>query len=616
MTGFMETPVMLKSPILILLTALPLLAQNGTSVGLGGGGALPATPGPCLSPIDHARVTANLASYQAAQPEIAGTATLPQALSYYPLAAIFREDMAISNYVDLDGDVGSILDYDCGTKTFDGHDASDALIRTFDEQVIGVPVFAVADGVVVGTHDGEPDMNTQALGQAANFVMIDHGGRVAFYWHLKMGSVLVTPGQQVLEGQEIGRCGASGNTFVPALHFAFTENGVPIEPFKGSCNTQPSFWMQQPPVPTQTVLYDVAVSRTVPNPGVPFSLPRDGEIALSDPVVYIWMHLADLPANTTWRFLFDQPNGTLDFDSGVGNFNNPQWGSAWFWFNWNVPNMHVITGTWTVRVEINGVQVAALPFEVVTTPTPGLNHPPEAVTVTMEPGEPSVNDTLRCRVTSSNLLDDLDFDVVSHRFLWRVNGVVVRDETVAARADLLPRSLFGVGDVVTCVVTPSDGTATGAPDTASVTISAGFPGSGDDLELRSGVDALPSLRPHVVDLQTSDPLLLRIFSPQGQQVGRPPVLLGQLFATGSPPTSPTGFPEFHLSPFQPLFVLFDGNVATPIGPILLPSGGLDLLFSIPPGLAGNSLMIQALTVTNTANNGFFAASNAKELRFL
>lgn len=606
---------MMRIPLILCLLAATAASQIAGVGGLGGGGPVSTPSGQCLSPIDQARAAADLAAYDAGQLEAATPSSSPQPLQFYPLGAVFREDMAISNFVDLDTTAGSIQDFNCGIVTYDGHDASDSLIRTFDEQSVGVPIFAVADGVVVGVHDGEPDTNTVAQGQASNYVIVDHAGRIAYYWHVKLGSVAVTPGQQVLEGEEIARCGSSGNSNWPHLHFAYTLNNAPIEPFSGPCNPGLSSWVDQPSFPNPTRLYDAAVSRTIPSPGAPMPLPRDGELLLSDPVVYIWFHLSDLPANTTWRFLFDRPDGTLDFDSGVGNFNNPQWGAAWFWFNWNVLNMHVIPGTWTIRVEINGAQVAALPVDVVPVLS-GVNHIPAPVTAVLEPQEPSGADALRCRVTSTNLLDDPDYDVVSHRFRWRVNGITVRDMTLGCRADMLPRSAFSVGDTVSCEVTPSDGAASAVPVTVSKVIGPGLPGSGDDLELRTGIDAQPGVRPHVVQLFAGDPLLVRMVSPGGLQVGRSPVLLGQVFATGSPPASPSGFPEFHLSPTNLIFVLFDGNVSTPLGPALLPPGGIDLLFNIPPGLAGNSLMLQALTVTNTASNGFFAASNAKELRFL
>jgi murein DD-endopeptidase MepM/ murein hydrolase activator NlpD len=51
-------------------------------------------------------------------------------------------------------------------------------------------------------------------------VILDLGeGEFAVLAHLKNGSVRVAKGQRVERGAEIGRCGNSGNTTEPHLHF-------------------------------------------------------------------------------------------------------------------------------------------------------------------------------------------------------------------------------------------------------------------------------------------------------------------------------------------------------------------------------------------------------------
>ena len=613
-------------PIVVrMVVGLGLIMTSSMSAqgfgGLGGGGPATASSGHCKSAADHAAIHETIANWQiqqASAPEaLLGPFDTPQALQRYPTGALFREDMAISNYVDLDTAPGAIQDFNCGTVTYDGHDASDALIRTFDEQVIGVPVYAVADGVVIDTHDGEPDMNTVAAGQLSNYVIVDHGlGHLGWYWHLKLNSVSVSLGQSVTAGEEIGRVGSSGNSNWPHLHFAYTDGQQPIEPFAGACNAGPSHWAHQPAIPTQTGMWDCGISRTSPATGAPLSLPRDRHVLLTDPVVYIWFHLSDLPANTSWRFIFEQPNGTVDFDSGTGNFGNPQWGSAFYWFNWGVTNMQTIQGTWTVRVLINGIELAAMPIEVVATLPTNPNLPPEPITVTIDPAVPSADEALRCRVTSTHLLDDRDWDVVRHRFHWKVNGNTARDVTLGCRADMLPRTAFSPGDVVTCDVTPGDGSLWGPVAQAGVTISPGYMGTGEDLELRTGIDSLTATIPHIVPVHAGDTLLVSISSPNGAFVGVPPFLAGQLFTPGSPPATLPTLPTILLDLTSPMLVLFSGFDSTPLGPILLPPGGMSFQFAIPTGLTGQSLMLQNVAVTPTAANGVFASSNGKEIRFL
>lgn len=85
------------------------------------------------------------------------------------------------------------------------------------------PILAPADGVVVRAVGDLPD---QAIGAsdpanpAGNHVVIDFGrGEYGFLAHLRQGSVAVAEGARVAAGTEVGRCGNSGNTSEPHLHF-------------------------------------------------------------------------------------------------------------------------------------------------------------------------------------------------------------------------------------------------------------------------------------------------------------------------------------------------------------------------------------------------------------
>ncbi|WP_299928016.1 M23 family metallopeptidase [uncultured Nocardioides sp.] len=102
----------------------------------------------------------------------------------------------------------------------------------------GRPVLAPVEGAVVAVHDEEPDHGayrglpsvryalTQrrrlAAGWAAlagNHVMIETGdGTVVAVCHLLRGSIGVRPGQRLQVGEELGRCGNSGNSTEPHVH--------------------------------------------------------------------------------------------------------------------------------------------------------------------------------------------------------------------------------------------------------------------------------------------------------------------------------------------------------------------------------------------------------------
>lgn len=87
----------------------------------------------------------------------------------------------------------------------------------------GRPILAPAAGTVAASVDGLPDQDIGRMdpeNPAGNHVVIDLGNdEFAFLAHLQQGSVTVSPGDDVAPGQAIGRCGNSGNTSEPHLHF-------------------------------------------------------------------------------------------------------------------------------------------------------------------------------------------------------------------------------------------------------------------------------------------------------------------------------------------------------------------------------------------------------------
>lgn len=76
----------------------------------------------------------------------------------------------------------------------------------------GAPVFAVADGVVYLTR-----ALTTSYG---NYIIIAHpNGLYTLYAHGQAGSIAVSEGQTVRQGQQIMRVGSTGNSSGPHLHF-------------------------------------------------------------------------------------------------------------------------------------------------------------------------------------------------------------------------------------------------------------------------------------------------------------------------------------------------------------------------------------------------------------
>ncbi len=107
----------------------------------------------------------------------------------------------------------------------------------------GRAVTAPHEGVVVATHDTEPDhaahrglpslgyaltqrrrVNAGWIALAGNHVLIESAGVVIALCHLRQGSVVVRPGQRLRPGDAIGQCGNSGNSTEPHLHLQTIDN--------------------------------------------------------------------------------------------------------------------------------------------------------------------------------------------------------------------------------------------------------------------------------------------------------------------------------------------------------------------------------------------------------
>ena len=93
------------------------------------------------------------------------------------------------------------------------------------------PVLAAADGIVTAVKDdsniGGPD---PSYWMYTNFITIMHSnGEYTRYDHLAHHSSKVKSGQYVSAGEEIGKVGMTGYTYVPHLHFqvfVFTGSNV------------------------------------------------------------------------------------------------------------------------------------------------------------------------------------------------------------------------------------------------------------------------------------------------------------------------------------------------------------------------------------------------------
>ncbi|MEM7516113.1 MAG: M23 family metallopeptidase, partial [Planctomycetota bacterium] len=312
----------------------------------------------------------------------------PPKFTFYPMGANLYGDVFVNNFNDLDGS-SDILDWDCTGHTYNGHDATDDDLRGFDEQEIGVPIFAALDGTVIGLNDGEPDRNTNCSSPQANYVILAHaGGRNTYYWHMKTGSVAVTMGQSVRAGEQIGLVASSGCSTAPHLHFATYDNfgSTRVEPFTGACNPGASQWEEQPELRRDLYIGDMNFTdaNIAQFRGLPFSIPRSVSLPRGVRPARFWIQAYNLPAGSTWRVRYRRPNGTTAFDSGTQNFNNASgFRSSWWWWAYSLNFDQV--GTWRAEIELDGSLVQSVPVEIVPIAAAIQNRAPSPVGARFDP---------------------------------------------------------------------------------------------------------------------------------------------------------------------------------------------------------------------------------------
>ena len=200
----------------------------------------------------------------------------------WPVDCRIGQDCFIEDYVDQDPEPGRQRDFACGYNARDDHRGTDIALLSFDALETGVTVRAAAAGSVLRVRDEMPDdrlmrgvTNQTACGNA---VLIDHGeGWQTLYCHMRLGSVLVSPGDAVDAGTPLGFIGLSGQTNHPHLHITVTKDGAVVDPFRpdaapGTCGEPGETLWQNPPPYVKSGLVTAGFATGVPT----FDAVRDG----------------------------------------------------------------------------------------------------------------------------------------------------------------------------------------------------------------------------------------------------------------------------------------------------------------------------------------------------
>jgi len=158
-----------------------------------------------------------------------------------PVDCVIGVNCWIMNYPDMAAG-SKVKDPYCRARSYDGHRGTDIAVRDLAAMRQGVPVLAAAPGRVLRRRNNMTDRLVLSAKDRAtlkgrdcgNGVVIDHGGG----WetqtcHLRQGSIVVKPGDNVARGQKIGLVGISGRTAFPHLHINIRHNGATLDPLTG-----------------------------------------------------------------------------------------------------------------------------------------------------------------------------------------------------------------------------------------------------------------------------------------------------------------------------------------------------------------------------------------------
>jgi len=134
----------------------------------------------------------------------------------------------------------------------------------------GKNLIAPADGVVVQVSDKHKDSRVDNGAKVycdvwdirGNFIVIKHDEKeFSVFAHLIPGSAIVCEGDKVKQGAVIAKCGNSGNTSEPHLHFQlqtgksfFASAGLPISFVKASAEEKRNYGVKDPRSPQKGAL--------------------------------------------------------------------------------------------------------------------------------------------------------------------------------------------------------------------------------------------------------------------------------------------------------------------------------------------------------------------------
>jgi serpin B len=297
----------------------------------------------------------------------------------FPVGGDLFRDWFIFGSVDVDPRTGEHADFRGEIYASDGHDAWDiGLSKRLPAMDKGVPTFAIADGMVTQTHDGDFDRETTSPDIVGNHVVVDHGGGfTADYWHLAANTITVKVGDRIQAGQVLGYVGSSGTSRAAHLHFGLYHNGRIVE-----TAFSPDLFWTQPPAYTfdlPTTVLDSAITNYLFPPAIlDRANPSDAKEAPSEIRVFpttsewsvsYWVWALPNHRGDTVQVRWVRPDGAVEKIQDLVPATQESDERA-------IANLQSLEharwspypGTWHVAMVVNGREIDRQSFEVTTGP--------------------------------------------------------------------------------------------------------------------------------------------------------------------------------------------------------------------------------------------------------
>jgi|GEM_PF-482029 len=268
-----------------------------------------------------------------------------------------------SNFVDENPAAGAVLDYACGSRTYDipgyNHQGQDIAIWPFSWNLVAgnyAQVVAAQGGWITFKQDGNFDMNCGFGGGDWNAVYLQHNdGSVTWYGHMKNGSLTAKPiGAWVNKGEYLGVVASSGQSTGPHLHFeVYDAAGNLIDPNAGPCNALGGTnWWKDP-----TPYYNSKINAVYTHCAPPtfMACPNMDITNICDTyypgsLVYFFSYFTETLAGQHAFYQIYKPDGSL-WTQWNYTFPLSYMASYWYW-SFVLPAGN--TGIWTFKVKFKG----------------------------------------------------------------------------------------------------------------------------------------------------------------------------------------------------------------------------------------------------------------------